>query len=279
MVPQANCPLISTWRATAFARCGADRPAVFTPTQVLVRGATMRSQCGLRHRGCLPNGLGMASDPADDFRIRVGRSRSRGAGAGARYRPFVKRVEAAIRKAGGNPNRIGRSAGKRSDRFNARGRGAKLSFPKEAVWWQRDSAGRFRARRVVVKARVVNLNPQHKPSGPKMPGNASRAADAHPRYLERDGVTRDRSRPQTRQRGGRRPSDPARSDNDCGARERGPCRPPAARRTKLSCPGEPPSPDRQGKAPGTLPCPPDRAGVLVCLGAYRRNPESAGCPH
>jgi type IV secretory pathway VirD2 relaxase len=132
----------------------------------------------------------MASDPADNFRIRIGRARSRGTRAGARYRSFVKQVEAAIRKAGGNPNRIGRSAGKRSSRFNARGRGSKLSFPKDAAGWQRDSAGRFRARRVVVKARVVKLNPPRKARGPKMPGN-SKAADAHLRYLEREGVTRD----------------------------------------------------------------------------------------
>jgi hypothetical protein len=91
--------------------CGAGRLAVYAPPQVSARGTTMCAQCGLRHVNRLPNGLGMASDPADDFHIRVGRSRSRGAGADARIRPFVKQVEVAIRKAGGNPNRIGRSAG------------------------------------------------------------------------------------------------------------------------------------------------------------------------
>ena len=55
----------------------------------------------------------------------------------------------------------------------------------------RDSAGRFRARRVVVKARVVKLNPQRKALGPKMPSHTSKAVHAHLRYLERDGVTRD----------------------------------------------------------------------------------------
>jgi type IV secretory pathway VirD2 relaxase len=44
---------------------------------------------------------------------------------------------------------------------------------------------------VVVKARVVRLNPQRGSRGPKMRGTLSRAADAHLRYLERDGVTRD----------------------------------------------------------------------------------------
>jgi type IV secretory pathway VirD2 relaxase len=61
--------------------------------------------------------------------------------------------------------------------------------------WQRDSAGRFRARRVVVKARVVRLNPQRRGArGPKMRGTMSKAVDAHLRYLERDGVTRDGER-------------------------------------------------------------------------------------
>jgi type IV secretory pathway VirD2 relaxase len=48
---------------------------------------------------------------------------------------------------------------------------------------------------VVVKARVVRLNPQRRGArGPKMRGTMSRAADAHLRYLERDGVTRDNDR-------------------------------------------------------------------------------------
>jgi type IV secretory pathway VirD2 relaxase len=48
---------------------------------------------------------------------------------------------------------------------------------------------------VVVKARVVRLNPQRQGSrGSKMRGAMSRAVDAHLRYLERDGVTRDGER-------------------------------------------------------------------------------------
>jgi len=133
----------------------------------------------------------MARDSDDDFRVHLGRSRSRAGRAGTRFRPFVKQVEAAIRKAGGNPSLIGGQAGKRSGRFNARGRGARLSFPRDGAGWQRDSAGRFRARRVVVKARVVKLNPRRGARGPKLAAHASRAAEAHLRYLERDGVTRD----------------------------------------------------------------------------------------
>ena len=48
---------------------------------------------------------------------------------------------------------------------------------------------RFRSRRVVVKARVVKLNPQRGSRGPTMRGTAAKAVDAHLRYLERDGVT------------------------------------------------------------------------------------------
>ncbi|MGO9721671.1 MAG: DUF3363 domain-containing protein [Methylocella sp.] len=142
----------------------------------------------------------MAGDHRDDFHIKTGRSQSRGTGVNPRSLPFVRQVETAIRKAGGNPNRTGQGPaaaggrkGEGSGRFNARGRGAKVvgSFPKDGGGWQRDSAGRFRSRRVVVKARVVKLNPKRSVRGPKMRGKAGQVAGAHLRYLERDGVTRD----------------------------------------------------------------------------------------
>ncbi len=82
----------------------------------------------------------------------------------------------------------------RSGRFNARGRGAKVaaSIPRDGGGWSRDGSGvRFRARRVVVKARVVKLNRQGARGGPKMRSVLGKAVDAHLRYLERDGVTRD----------------------------------------------------------------------------------------
>jgi type IV secretory pathway VirD2 relaxase len=148
----------------------------------------------------------MARDDGGKFRIRPGRSRSDGARINPQTQPFLKQVQIAVRKAGGDPRRIGsgvRSSsgreGGKSGRFNARGRGAKVvaSFARQGGdgGWQRDSAGRFRARRVVVKARVVRLNPQRLGArGPKMRGTMSRAVDAHLRYLERDGVTRDGER-------------------------------------------------------------------------------------
>lgn len=148
----------------------------------------------------------MALDDSENFRVRPGRSRNGGARINPRTQPFLKQVQVAVRKAGGDPRRIGSGPlsgggreGGRTSRFNSRGRGAKVvvSLAREGGngGWQRDSAGRFRARRVVVKARVVRLNPQGKGArGPKMQPTMSRAVDAHLRYLERDGVTRDGER-------------------------------------------------------------------------------------
>jgi type IV secretory pathway VirD2 relaxase len=143
----------------------------------------------------------MARDE-DSFRIRPGKVRDRGDArlrvgriGGTRRRPtrFLGEVQQAIRRAGGDPNRLPGTVG-RSGRFNARGRGAKVaaSIPRDGGGWSRDGSGvRFRARRVVVKARVVKLNRQGARGSPKMRGVLSKAVDAHLRYLERDGVTRD----------------------------------------------------------------------------------------
>ncbi|MBR0900774.1 relaxase/mobilization nuclease and DUF3363 domain-containing protein [Bradyrhizobium tropiciagri] len=143
----------------------------------------------------------MAHDE-DNFRIHPGKVRDRGGArlragriGGSRRRPssFLGEVQQAIRRAGGDPNRLPGTVG-RSGRFNARGRGAKVvaSFARDGGGWSGDGSGvRFRARRVVVKARVVKLNPQGRSRSPKMRGALSKAVDAHLRYLERDGVTRD----------------------------------------------------------------------------------------
>jgi type IV secretory pathway VirD2 relaxase len=133
----------------------------------------------------------------DDFRIRPGKVRDRGQATGrriggARGRPtsFVGEVHRAIRRAGGNPNRD--STRKGGGRFNARGRGAATAQTlKDRNAWSREGSGvRTRARRVAVKARVVKLNPQRGAArGPQFV--SARAVDAHLRYLERDGVTKD----------------------------------------------------------------------------------------
>jgi type IV secretory pathway VirD2 relaxase len=136
----------------------------------------------------------------DDFRIRPGKVRDRGGGqiterriGAARGRPtsFVGEVHRAIRRAGGNPNRDP-GTGTGGGRFNARGRGAATALSlKDRSAWSRDGSGaRTRARRVAVKARVVKLNPQRGAARGRQFVSA-KAVDAHLRYLERDGVTRD----------------------------------------------------------------------------------------
>jgi hypothetical protein len=78
----------------------------------------------------------MAQDQGDDFHVRPGRVGSRGTrinpSSNLRSQPFLRQVQVAVRKAGGDPNRIGREPGPGggrerglSGRFNARGRGAK----------------------------------------------------------------------------------------------------------------------------------------------------------
>jgi type IV secretory pathway VirD2 relaxase len=141
----------------------------------------------------------MARDE-DDFRIRPGKVRDRGGGqitgrriGKARGRPtsFVGEVHRAIRRAGGNPNRDP-GALNGGGRFNARGRGAATALSlKDRSAWSRDGSGvRTRARRVAVKARVVKLNPQRGAARGRQFVSA-KAVDAHLRYLERDGVTKD----------------------------------------------------------------------------------------
>jgi type IV secretory pathway VirD2 relaxase len=141
----------------------------------------------------------MARDQ-DDFRIRPGKIRdhvgrqvtARRIGP-ARGRPtsFVGEVHRAIRRAGGNPKRDP-GAGNGGGRFNARGRGSAIapSLKDRSAWSQDGNGVRTPARRVAVKARVVKLNPQRGAARGRQFVSA-RAVDAHLRYLERDGVTKD----------------------------------------------------------------------------------------
>ena len=128
---------------------------------------------------------GMSEDDLFEFKPRPGKPRDQ-----SRTRPgtFVGEVLRAVAEQGGDPRRVGRSGTRKpSGRFNARGRGreAAASLAGHGGW---ESASgepwtggmRYRARRVVVKARVVKLK-----------GVESQAIAAHLRYLQRDGVTTD----------------------------------------------------------------------------------------
>jgi len=133
----------------------------------------------------------MAHDD-EHFRVRPGRVRDSGPRRGGVRPPsFVGDVHLAIRRAGGNPQRLA-GTGKKTGRFNARGRGAGAAAKlKGRGAWRRDGMGvRTRSRRVMVKARVVRLNPQRGAARGSSFVSA-KAVDAHLRYLERDGVTKD----------------------------------------------------------------------------------------
>lgn len=174
-----------------------------------LRFSPIESFAGLAQIGSDEDRQFMPTDQHDDFDVRPGRIGSRGSRinprANLRSQPFLKQVQMAVRRAGRNPNKIGqgpalgegRKAG-RTGKFNARGRGAKVvaSFIRDGQdgGWQRDSSGRFRSRRVAVKARIVKLNRSGRKQGahgPALIKAASKAVDAHLRYLERDGVNRD----------------------------------------------------------------------------------------
>ncbi|MBV8408119.1 MAG: relaxase/mobilization nuclease domain-containing protein, partial [Alphaproteobacteria bacterium] len=142
----------------------------------------------------------MARDD-DDFRIRPGKvgdrrgERPRGHRIRiprARPTSFIGAVHQAVRRAGSIPARLGKAGTKGGGRFNARGRGAAAAATlKNRSPWSRDGSGnRTRARRVAVKARVVKLNPQRGARRGRQFVSA-KAVDAHLRYLQRDGVTRD----------------------------------------------------------------------------------------
>ena len=108
----------------------------------------------------------MAQD--DDFEPKLGKIRSP---AGGRGRKFLHRVLRAAALAGGRPN------GSRGKFHGSQiGRGASVG----RVLSSRDRYAAFRSRRVVVKSRSI-----------KLAGNGLKAARAHLRYIQRDGVTRE----------------------------------------------------------------------------------------
>ena len=132
----------------------------------------------------------MTHDDAYDFRPRPGRARDRGTRSGPRSRSFVSQVMRAATRANGGPLKLTEMRGERlrgSGRAHARkgrcsriGRGQAVADRLKRMAAERGPGGRMR--RVVVKARIVRLK------------LGSRAADAHVRYLQRDGTTRDGER-------------------------------------------------------------------------------------
>ena len=118
----------------------------------------------------------MTSD--DDFEPRLGRMRAGGKGNGKRARKFLHRVLAAANLARGGAPLAARRSGFTGSRI---GRGAGVG----RVLSARDRYAAFRQRRVIVKARLITLK-----------SKGFGAAQAHLRYVERDGTTRDGGRGQ-----------------------------------------------------------------------------------
>ena len=116
---------------------------------------------------------GMFND--DEFEPRLGRIRAKGS---KKARKYLFRVLAAANLARGGaagPGRRSRFDGSRIGRGSGVGR----------VLGSRDRYAAFRARRVIIKSRIVKLG-----------GKGFAAVPAHMRYVERDGTTRDGGRGQ-----------------------------------------------------------------------------------
>ncbi|MPZ38770.1 MAG: DUF3363 domain-containing protein [Rhizobiales bacterium] len=131
----------------------------------------------------------MTHDDSFDFRPRPGRVRDRG-GRGSDSRSFVAQVMRAATKANGGPLKLAEMRGERrrgsarkrprKGRCSRIGRGQAVADRLKRLAAERGPGQRMR--RVVVKARIMRLKV------------GSRAADAHIRYLQRDGTTRDGER-------------------------------------------------------------------------------------
>jgi hypothetical protein len=136
------------------------------------------------------NLIGMSRDDTSDFQLRTGRIRDRRAHVGRRSQSFIAQVMKAAAKANGGPltpgqmrsggrrGRVGSGPGKGRCSRIGRGQAAADRIKRSAE--QRSPSQRMR--RVVVKARIVRLK------------RGSKGADAHLRYLQRDGTTREGER-------------------------------------------------------------------------------------
>lgn len=108
----------------------------------------------------------------DDFEPKLGRIRARGSKRGPRYLHQVLRAVALAGGAQGN-----RASSRRSTFDGSRiGRGAGVG----RVLASRDRYAAYRQRRVIIKSRIV-----------KLAGKGLKGAQAHLRYIQRDGVTRE----------------------------------------------------------------------------------------
>ena len=119
--------------------------------------------------------------------------------------PFLKQVQVAVRRAGGNPNRIGRGPNPGGGRRETEAVGSMDGVVVQS------SSRRFFVRgamvvgsrtRAAASAHVASLSRRGSSSSMPQDGSgrsvvpakakaASKAVDAHLRYLERDGVNRD----------------------------------------------------------------------------------------
>jgi type IV secretory pathway VirD2 relaxase len=138
----------------------------------------------------------LMSDDASDFRIRPGRIRERGTRIGKRQPSFINqalkataKTKGAVLTPAGFASRVGAGSGKRRGpgaRRPRKGKCSRIGRGQAAADRLRRSVKRCgpgeRLRRVVVKAHIVKLK------------LGSRKADAHLRYLQREGTTRDGGR-------------------------------------------------------------------------------------
>jgi len=132
----------------------------------------------------------MGKVDTSDFLVKLGRVRDRGARAKPRAQSFVALSLRAAAKANGGPVELGRTRGGRRSRGGQgkarKGRCCRIGRGQVAAGRLKFAAGMRgpseRMRRVIIKARIVKLKA------------TSRAADAHIRYLQRDGTTRDGER-------------------------------------------------------------------------------------
>ena len=122
------------------------------------------------------NGVDLTGNSSGaEFKPRLGRIR------GDHPNSFIAKINKAVARSRAASGRTKWSG--TSGRFNARGRGSKIAPGlKRSYGWTSELGMRWRARRVIVKARVV-----------KLAGPGSKAAYAHLRYLLREGASLDRS--------------------------------------------------------------------------------------